>query len=152
MNFRASWDFSPYHPVDMWEIKLDTNVRVIGPLYVNLGIGGGEYPDCDLWDYWCDKEGFHLSLGTEIQYPLVKGKFLGLYGQPISVFSGVRFLEYIGYNPGDTLNFTFYGGINLLSSYFGIVYRIKTWEGGEGAGDDYDPSGFFLSLGLRFGF
>jgi hypothetical protein len=153
MNFRASLEFSPYHHEEIYEIKLDTNVRVIGPLYANLGIGRGAYPEY-YWDgdFYENRGGFHLSLGTEVQYPFLERKFLGLYGQPISIVGGFKFFEYIHYRV-DTNHFgvSFYSGINLLYFYFGLGYRIMTSE--ECKGEDYcDPSGFFLSLGLRFGF
>jgi hypothetical protein len=153
MNFRASWEFSPYHAEDIYEIKLDTNVRVIGSLYVNLGIGGGAYPHYYDDRYVENQGGFHLSLGSEIQYPFLKRNIFGLYHQPISLLGGFKFFEYIHYR-GNTDHFgvSFYGGINLLYLYFGLGYRIMTSEDYYYWHDRYDPSGFFLSLGLRFGF
>jgi len=155
MNFRASWEFFPYHARDISEIKLDTNVRVIGPLYVNLGIGRGAYPEYYDDELEKNRGGFHLSLGTEVQYPLLKRNFFGLYGQPISLVGGFKFFEYIHYRV-DTNHFggSFYGGINLLYYfYFGLGYRIMTSEKCPGRHYLYeDPSGFFLSIGLRFGF
>jgi hypothetical protein len=150
MNFRASWEFSPYHPEDIYEIKLDTIVKVIGPLYVNLGIGRGAYPHYYDDRYVENQGGFHLSLGTEIQYPFLKRNIFGLYHQPISLLGGFKFFEYIRYGRTDHFGVSFYGGVNLLYLYFGLGYRIMT---SEECGDGYcDPSGFFLSLGLRFGF
>jgi hypothetical protein len=155
MNFRASWEFSPYLPGDNAEIKLDTNAKVIGPLFANWGIGGGGYPQYENkgGPLYQSVEGFHLSLGSEIQFPLLKRNFFGLYGQPISLVSGFKYFEFIMDNlvRENTPHFgvSFYGGINLLYLYFGLGYRIMTSE--ECSGYLCDPSGFFLSLGLRFG-
>jgi len=152
MNFRASWEFSPYHVKESYNIGLDTNVKVIGPLYANFRIGGGIYPayTCEGCELWAWKRCFQLSSGTEIQFPLLKRKYSGLYNQPISIVGGFKFFEYIHYRVGTNhFGVSFYGGINLLYLYFGLGYRIMTSE--ECGSNLCDPSGFFLSLGLRVG-
>jgi len=60
MNFLTLYEFSPYYMEDFYEIRLDTNVRIIGPLYVNLGIGGGAYPEYDSDDDFMENWGVFI--------------------------------------------------------------------------------------------
>ena len=149
MNFRLSYDFLPFRPDNVSEGHLHTNVRIVGPLYISFGIGGGIYEE--------EKgiQGFHLSSGLEVQYPLLRKDFFGLYYEPISLVGGFKYFEYIHYMEpnAETNHFgvSFYGGINLLYLYFGMGYRIMTSEE-HYDGEIYDPSDFFLTLGLRLGF
>jgi len=154
MNFRLSYDYSPFHPNEILEGHLHTNVRIIGPLYANLGIGGGNYPEYSRYNnnyyFLGGHGGFHFSSGFEVQYPLLRKKFSGLYYEPISLVGGFKYFEYIHSHDTNNFGVSVYGGINLLYLYFGIGYRIMTSE--ECDYDLCDPSGFFLSFGLRLGF
>jgi hypothetical protein len=161
MNFRP-WMVESTFFRSKWfpEEGLDINVRTFGPLYVNIGIRGGLYPEFYDDRKWSDSQtGLHLFSGIEIQYPLLKKEFPGLYGQLISFVIGCRFLEYIRYLEGNVSNHFgvgFYGGINILYFYLGAGYRIMTSEDVKdpwsGEHYEHDPSGFFPSLGIRFGF